>query len=126
MPDHDDLMYLARQVARSMCRREKMIDLETPGTNLVLQREEKMLAEREARLKLLVDAARVAGDLPPKDDLLDSLGRFAGDLTKEHAEGALAAGVLLEAGYPDKPEPGPVQPHNSLTAQPSERFQLGQ
>jgi hypothetical protein len=120
----DDLLYLAQLVARSRFRLEKLLECETPDTNLVLCREEKMLAEREARLKLLVDAARVAGDLPPKSDLLGSLGRFAGEMTKEHAEGAVAAAVLLEAAYPDKPEP--VQPHHSITAQPVRRFQVGQ
>ncbi len=124
MPDnHDDLLYFAHQIARSVRRRDGMLELETPGANLVLQREEKILATRRRRLELLVEAARVTDDLPPKDDLLGLLGRFAGEMTEEHAERVLAAGVLLEAAYP---EPVPVQPHNSITAQPIKRFQTGQ
>lgn len=103
----DDLLYFASQVARSVRRRDGMRELETPGTNLVLQREERILAERRKRLDLLIESARVTDDLPPKGDLLGLLGRFAGEMTEEHTECALAAGVLLEAAYPD---PEAVQP----------------
>lgn len=124
MIEHEDLMYLARQVAKSIRRREEMVNLgDKPGARLVLDREKKLLADRRRQLGLLVDSARITGDLPTKDALLRELSVHADEATDMSAESAVSCAVLLEAVYPDKPVP---QQHHSITAQPIERFQLGQ
>ena len=91
----EDLHRAARSAARSQIRLQtQTYENLTPA---LLAHEQEILDKRKAQLALLVDSARITGDLPTRESVLFDvlLAEDAG--TAEEGELGVAAAILLAA-----------------------------
>ncbi|HET6496751.1 MAG TPA: hypothetical protein VFH61_15445 [Thermoleophilia bacterium] len=106
--DNADLRYFARSAARSQIRLVNLTNRNPPPPQALIDQEEALLSTRKRQLTLLVDSARVAGDLPPREDLLaEILLTEEDDCDNDAAEAGVAGAMLLAAMGDQEPSEAP-------------------